>query len=289
MAKFLEAGGQTQATLNTRNASHNQRLTVRTTTQFDEAMMWSMRSGKDARSMEPAEMIVALVEHYADVMHKHKEEANQCSDSVPPNVRKMLSVAQENIAEAGGKISVKFTTQSRRLARVYPNVMTKANWCYAVDLQDLGKPHCGCHFTEATKFVCEHILAAAAQVPVNDPTILLQDRDKTAFWVSFYAALPSGPLAPSTMDVFQRAPRILLMPATVPNPSGPRVVRRIPNFLERSSHSRSGRSPGAVQNAMGGISKPPRKKRGLGSCKHCGTGVGHYTKSCKVGAGSLLA
>ena len=139
-------------------------------------------------------------------------------------------------------------------------------------------------------FICVDVIRAAQQVPINDLTVLIKRRDKTPFWRRFYASLPQGELAPSTMDVMQLPKRDLLMPVEIPKPAGRPVKRRIPNFLERNAGAGGGGSPnprlspgGSMGVRAGGIQKKVRVIK----CKKCGA-IGHYQKTCKAGSGQVL-
>lgn len=261
------AGGRSQATLNTRNASKDQSVTVRTTSQMAEVNMWSSKAN-DARGTEPVGMGITVVEAAVQHMMDFHQEANSCASMTPPQVTAMLNIYLE--AAKGPHCKVDFHDDVRKsTARVQVHTDRQARAYNQVNLKE---GTCSCGFTALTGFPCECLVAASkAANSHRAATTHVKQPDTTPFWQMQYdfdfaaCALP-------TAEVWNGVTTDLRMPLLLPRSAGrPKVARR-KSWTDNFGSS----TVGASRKPKAHAAKAPKRKKPRGAigktyvCRSCG-------------------
>lgn len=220
LADLQAAGGQSQATLNTRNKSKEQYVTARTTSQMVEVNMWSSKAN-DARGMEPVGMGITVVEAAVKHMMDFKAAADSCLSMTPPQVTQMLEIFLETAK--GPHSKVEFRGPDRTTARVQTHTNRASTAYHQVNLN---ARTCTCGFTALTDFPCECLVCASkAAGRARAATALLKQQDTTPFWQAQYA-FDFAACALPTEEVWNGKTSDMRMPLLLPRSAGrPRVAR----------------------------------------------------------------
>jgi hypothetical protein len=273
LADLAAAGGATQATLNTRDATKPQYVTVRSTDQMAEVNMWSSKASR-ARGMDPTNMLIKVYETAVAHMMESKAAADSCDVEAPPQVAKMMELLVENAKNP--HCNVEFTSHDQSTAKVRAHT-DRAGGALPAHTVNLREGTCSCGLTALTGFPCEDLVAAARAARAFKPTSYLKDGDKTPFWKKQYAFNFASRML-STADVWDGAATELLMPLLLPRGAGRPKVARHKSWTDGFG---SGRKAAATRpGAKGAKSKQPKKPKKMGPkktvvkqpyrCKKCG-------------------